>query len=401
MIVFQDAREQLVHSLENKPLILDFLRTYYAVKLNRGIVHKPPIFTNLRQNISCIGSKNMNPELPGSYVNLLVDVLKKRGIAPEQLLSGTGISIDKLNAPFWYVDFNIFNYLLERAAQITDEPAISVYLAKEMKISCYGHIGVAATASEDLGSAIKVLEQFIGLHCTVFKPKLQVNDGKAYLYFNQPLQQFRFNRHEIIFLVFGFAQIVENLAQQRLDIRFEFQQDKPDFYKKIFNINQLNGEFNAKNDCLILNQNVLSLPLKTADALVARLTIQQCKQDIQKLFLKRKNVDSAAKNVKEELYDEALGFLSLKQVAERLHLSERTLQRQLAKEQTSFQLLVAEVRRKQAEFLLKQQHLSIEQIAERLGYADISHFSRAFKKWTNVTPKFYREVERYKTRVVL
>lgn len=150
-----------------------------------------------------------------------------------------------------------------------------------------------------------------------------------------------------------------------------------------------------------MNQNVLSLPLKTADALVARLTIQQCKQDIQKLFLKRKNVDSAAKNVKEELYDEALGFLSLKQVAERLHLSERTLQRQLAKEQTSFQLLVAEVRRKQAEFLLKQQHLSIEQIAERLGYADISHFSRAFKKWTNVTPKFYREVERHKTTVVL
>ncbi|WP_436872770.1 helix-turn-helix domain-containing protein [Acinetobacter haemolyticus] len=343
----------------------------------------------------------MNPELPGSYVNLLVDVLKKRGIAPEQLLSGTGISIDKLNAPFWYVDFNIFNYLLEKAAQITDEPAISLYLAKEMKISCYGHIGVAATASENLGAAIEVLEQFIGLHCAVFKPKLRVDDENAYLYFNQPLEQFRFNRHAITFLVFGFAQIVENLAQQRLDIRFEFQQDKPDFYKKIFNINQLNGEFNAKNDCLILNQNVLSLPLKTADALVARLTIQQCKQDIQKLFLKRKNVDSAAKNVKEELYDEALGFLSLKQVAERLHLSERTLQRQLAKEQTSFQLLVAEVRRKQAEFLLKQQHLSIEQIAERLGYADISHFSRAFKKWTNVTPKFYREVERHKTTVVL
>ncbi|QER39674.1 AraC family transcriptional regulator [Acinetobacter suaedae] len=344
----------------------------------------------------------MNPELPGSYVNLLVDVLKRWDIAPEQLLSGTGISSDKLNAPFWYVDFNIFNYLLERAAQITDEPAISVYLAKEMKISCYGHIGVAATASEDLGSAIEVLEQYIGLHCAVFKPKLQVDEKSAYLYFNQPLQQFRFNKHAMIFLVFGFAQIVENLAQQRLDIRFEFQQDKPDFYKKIFNINQLNGDFNTRNDRLIINKNVLSLPLKTADALVARLTIQQCKQDIQKLFLKMKNVDSTAKNVKDALYDEALGFLSLKQVAERLHLSERTLQRQLTKEQTSFQLLVAEVRRKQAEFLLKQQHLSIEQIAERLGYADISHFSRAFKKWTNVTPKFYREVERHKaTHMVL
>ncbi|WP_334069884.1 helix-turn-helix transcriptional regulator, partial [Acinetobacter colistiniresistens] len=188
------------------------------------------------------------------------------------------------------------------------------------------------------------------------------------------------------------SQILENLAQQKLGIHFWLQQEKPDFYKNTQKFNEMNIHFNGEKDCLIFNTALLSLPLKSADALLARLSKQQCEQDAHKLAQKRNQKGRVDSQVRALLYDEHDGFLSLKQVAEKLHLSERTLQRQLSSKQTSFQILVAEVRRKQAEQLLKQSKLSIEQIAERLGYADISHFSRAFKKWTNVTPKFYREV---------
>lgn len=334
----------------------------------------------------------MNPELPGTYVNLLVDVIQKWNVSPEQLLSGTGISAHTLNAPFWYVDFDIFNHLLDKAALLTHEPAISLYLAEEMRVSCYGHVGIAATASDTLGDAIKILEQFIGLHCSVFKPKLKIEGDLAYLYFNQPSQKFKLNRHGMMFLILGFSQILENLAQNKLGIHFKFQQDKPDFYKNTQKFNHSNISFECEKDCLSFDKALLSLPLKTADALLARLSKQQCEQDADKLALKRDQKNRLDSQVKALLYDEDVGFLSLKQVAEKLHLSERTLQRQLSNKQTSFQSLVAEVRRNQAEQLLKQPKLSIEQIAERLGYADISHFSRAFKKWTNVTPKFFREV---------
>lgn len=53
---------------------------------------------------------------------------------------------------------------------------------------------------------------------------------------------------------------------------------------------------------------------------------------------------------------------------------------------------MSEIRRKQTENLLRENQLSVKEISERLGYADISHFSRAFKKWTSVTPKFYRDI---------
>ncbi|MCH7313125.1 AraC family transcriptional regulator [Acinetobacter sp. ANC 3882] len=334
----------------------------------------------------------MNPELPGTYVNLLVEVIQKWNVSSEQLLSGTGISAQTLSAPFWYVDFEIFNHLLEKAALLTHEPALSLYLAEQMRISCYGHVGIAATASETLGDAIKILEQFIGLHCSVFQPKLKIQAEMAYLYFHQPSPKFKLNQQGTMFLILGFSRILENLVQHKLAVHFQFQQQQPSFYKNTKIFNDSNVSFECEKDCLTFNKALLLQPLKTADALLARLSKQQCEQDASKLSLKRRQKDSLDAQVKTLLYHEEDGFLSLKQVAEKLHLSERTLQRQLSNQQTSFQILVAEVRRKQAERLLKQPKLSIEQIAERLGYADISHFSRAFKKWTNVTPKFYRQV---------
>ncbi|MEB6478851.1 helix-turn-helix domain-containing protein [Acinetobacter vivianii] len=336
----------------------------------------------------------MSPELPGSYVNLLIDVVKKWNISPEQMLAGTGIQVQKLEAPFWYVDMNIFNYLLEKAATLTKEPAMSLYLAQDMRASCYGNVGIAATAAQTLSEAIEILEQFIGLHCAVFKPRLKIDGEMAYLYFSQPLRPERLNPHAICFLIFGFAQILESLAQVNLEIRYKFQQDKPDFYRNIHSNKYLSVDFAAEADCLIFKKQCLDIPLKTSDPLLARLSRQQCQQDAQKLAQKRMGKDRLDAVIKAMIYDEQDGFLSIKQIAGKLHISERSLQRQLGQQQTTFQTLLAEVRRQHAEYLLRQPKLSIQEVADRLGYADISHFSRAFKRWTNVTPKFYREVSK-------
>ena len=81
----------------------------------------------------------------------------------------------------------------------------------------------------------------------------------------------------------------------------------------------------------------------------------------------------------------------MNQVALELKTSVRSLQRQLASEETSFQIVLAEARREHAEKLLKSTRLSIQEISNILGYADISHFTRAFKKWVGLTPTIYRK----------
>lgn len=335
---------------------------------------------------------DMSPKLPGTYVNLLVDFIEKKGIVANQLLNGAGIAPHLLQAPFWYIDFNIFNDLLVKAAHLTNEPALSLKLAQEMKISCYGSVGVAAYSSENLGDALQILEKYIGLYCSVFKPKLKVTENKAYLYFHQPSPEVQLNAPALLFLIFGFVTISQSLVEQQIIFDLEFSHNKPDFYQAIKNENFIQCHFNCQSDGISFNKALLNLPLKSADQLTARLALAQCEKDIKKHISKRSRNESMSLKVKSILYDEVAGFLSLEQVATQLIISERSLQRQLANEQTTFQMLVAEVKCEQAERLLKQQTLSIKEIAYRLGYAEVSHFSRAFKNWTHISPKLYRDV---------
>src|SRR5262249_13615776 len=78
------------------------------------------------------------------------------------------------------------------------------------------------------------------------------------------------------------------------------------------------------------------------------------------------------------------------QVADELHMSERTLQRRLEEEETSFVQLLDDTRRGLAAEYLGRLHLSLAQAAYLLGFADQSSFSRACKRWFEVSPGQYR-----------
>lgn len=81
-------------------------------------------------------------------------------------------------------------------------------------------------------------------------------------------------------------------------------------------------------------------------------------------------------------------------IASALHTSPQTLRRRLKQENTSFQEIKDLLRRDMAIYYLARQELSINDIAENVGFTEPSTFHRAFKKWTGVTPGAYREGER-------
>ncbi|MBF3242169.1 helix-turn-helix transcriptional regulator, partial [Pseudomonas aeruginosa] len=80
----------------------------------------------------------------------------------------------------------------------------------------------------------------------------------------------------------------------------------------------------------------------------------------------------------------------LDQVARQLHMSSQTLRRHLREEGGSFQQLKDHLRRDLAIYHLGRDELSIQDIAEQLGFSEPSAFHRAFKKWTGLTPGAYR-----------
>jgi AraC-like DNA-binding protein len=80
------------------------------------------------------------------------------------------------------------------------------------------------------------------------------------------------------------------------------------------------------------------------------------------------------------------------QVAGELRMSERTLQRRLGAEATSFAELLDNTRRELAGQYLSRLHLSLAQAAYLLGFTDQSSFFRACRRWFDLSPGQYRSL---------
>jgi AraC-like DNA-binding protein len=85
------------------------------------------------------------------------------------------------------------------------------------------------------------------------------------------------------------------------------------------------------------------------------------------------------------------GAPSKEAIARKVAMSPRNLQRHLAHEGTSFKTLLNDARVHLARNYIEEGRLSVTEIAFVLGFADTSTFSRAFKRWTGMSPKHFAE----------
>lgn len=85
------------------------------------------------------------------------------------------------------------------------------------------------------------------------------------------------------------------------------------------------------------------------------------------------------------------GISGIDEVAQRLAMSKRSLQRQLAQESVGFQDVLNQVRQALAQHYLSRTDLSAAEIAWLLGFQESNSFVRAFRGWTGATPSVYRK----------
>ena len=81
----------------------------------------------------------------------------------------------------------------------------------------------------------------------------------------------------------------------------------------------------------------------------------------------------------------------IEQVARSLNMSTRTLQRRLAENINSYAEIRDQIRFQLAAEALKSKRKSIEEIGDKLGFSDRHSFSRAFKRWSGLTPSTFRK----------
>jgi AraC-like DNA-binding protein len=86
-------------------------------------------------------------------------------------------------------------------------------------------------------------------------------------------------------------------------------------------------------------------------------------------------------------------WLELNEIAQRLNMSDATIQRRLKSEGVSYQQLKNDIRRDTAIEFLTKTDKTLQDISDELSFHDPSAFHRAFKKWTGVSPGAYRQLK--------
>lgn len=147
-----------------------------------------------------------------------------------------------------------------------------------------------------------------------------------------------------------------------------------------------NIRFNQDNNTVTLDNALLDRPLANAShqhhAVINSWLEQQRNQLPQSILL---GVETTIRSLL------PYSACTLAQVALALALSERTLQRRLGEADASFAGIRDKVRADLALKYLRQSNLSFSEIAEILGYSDLSAFSRSFRRWHGITARDARE----------
>jgi AraC-like DNA-binding protein len=144
--------------------------------------------------------------------------------------------------------------------------------------------------------------------------------------------------------------------------------------------------FNSSANALLFARADVISPLPTAHPLLAEVHERLAGEHLQRLDLAQVSSRARAAIIR-RLPD---GEPRRTEIASTLEMSERTLQRRLEVEGTSFQRLLDDTRRELAQQYLGQTDTSLCDATYLLGFSNQSSFFRACKRWFGISPRQYR-----------
>jgi AraC-like DNA-binding protein len=323
-------------------------------------------------------------DLPGANIRDLVTLAGRWKVTPEALLDGLPVTFESLADPTTRVPLRICEAIVLRAHELTREPALAFYLGMEMRVSSHGFLGFAAMTASTARDAIELACRFAGTRTSAIGLALVVEGDTASIVIEERTPLGAMRELAVLTLIVGFWTLGRQLTGTMLDGAGECAFPEPPYARAL----PLGGRlrFGAPVHRMVFGSAILDLPLTTADAVATKLAKEQCERELLAIS------PGLSGRIRAQLT--AKPAASLEDIAKHIHVSPRTLKRKLADEGTTFSAIRDDLRRQRALLLLDDRRLAIGEVATRLGYTELPNFTRAFRKWTGMTPAAYRDREK-------
>ncbi len=326
------------------------------------------------------------PTLPVAYPQLVLEIAAGRGLEPADVLVAAGLPVDLLSTASGYISPMQYTRLTVRAAELLDDPGLGMEVGLRMRPTAHGFLGYAMLSCDTLREALQVCLRFMQLRQQQVLIRLTSVAGVGVLRL-QEAHPFGPVRHFFMEgLLIGIARSAQYLVDDPgLDLELWLDYPEPAYFARYRDaLPRL--RFGQPEIQLRIAERELDRPLRMADPVASRQAIAQCERELSRFA----TGDGLVADVRAALMDRLADPPRLPALAASLLLSERTLKRRLRQHGASYQQTLDALRADRAKRLLAGPRPSIEQVGAAVGFQEPASFTRAFRRWTGMSPRDYR-----------
>lgn len=324
--------------------------------------------------------------VPIHYVIALLSAAKKYGLDGDQVLKNAEIDSSLLTAERARVPSASYRRLSEYLTlELQDENC--GMLAQPTKIGTFAMMCNACISCPTLGDFLQRCTEFNALVMDCLTLELH-RDGEYVRYSITPQPGATDEAELIIMILLGITHRLSSWAIGQTIVldAVDFTLQRPGYAHEYNFLFKAPIQFEQRENCLRFASRYLEMP------------VVQTEQELSQ-FLSGPSIHlmsspdtdrSLVAKIRAMIRDDVGGsFPEFTAIAKSLNLTTATLRRRLRAEGCTYQQLKDDIRRDTAIYHLGRGKISLDQVAETVGFSEPTSFFRAFKRWTGVTPRAY------------
>lgn len=305
------------------------------------------------------------------------------------LLQSVGLDWREPLDPSRMIEDTAYYGFLERAAQADPDPmTLPLRAGASMRCDEYGAFGLAWKSAPTLRGSYDRAERYGRVLSSVSTYELEPTGGGAFMHLHREGERrlgLRLSNEATIASIASISRQVS--AEPFRPLAVCFKHSAPASVAGHESYFGCPVYFETDRDALQVSEDTLRTPNILGDPGLSGFFDQHLASEIE-TFSSEATLDRRVREYVSKALSE--GAPPLVDVARHLGMSERTLQRRLTEQSTSYQTLLDEVRQQLARRLLQETEFSLVEVAFMTGYSDQTAFTRAFKRWTGQTPRSFR-----------
>jgi AraC-like DNA-binding protein len=321
------------------------------------------------------------------WVRGIAEMFAAEGLDVAGLFAAARIDAAALDKPSARLATEKISHLWELAVAKSGNPALSLVQHEVVRPANFDVVGYTMMTCADLRGAFERLMRYMLILSDCFTMTMREEPGGHRLTFvlfggDRPIPR---QRIEFIYVtVLSFVRWISRVDITPLEVELAFP-GPADLapYQKVF---KGKVSFDTTRNSLLFSRDDMRAALPTFNPQLAEMHERFAGE-----YLRHFDEKQVSYRVREAIIKKLPdGEPKRDEVAGELCMSERTLQRRLEEEETSFLQLLDDTRRELADQYLGRLHLSLGQAAYLLGFSDQSSFFRACRRWFNLSPGQYR-----------